>query len=490
MTMKKTLLLLSAIAYAAPLFAQVKIADLKKEDFIGDFDLAVKIIKKDHPNPFKFISEKEFDRKIDSLRKNILADPTVYGYIANSPVHFIRDVHSGEETSYDLGLDIFKSISYFPLAVFIERGRVFVNIKNKEVPFGSEILKINDLPIKQILQEIGSNVDGYIENGTDRMANDFVKVYSLRNRNIKNYAISFIKPGETKISNVVMKPVSAADYFYDSYKGVMPFNLLQRNSNVYSDFVDDKKLGVLTVNTFSLSETDAYKEFSQFFKEVNKKQYRDVVIDVRSNGGGDPAIAALLYSFIAKNSFSNVYSYKTKNITINNPEYWVDGNLRKYSDEDIRNVNNFYYQRFDKVDSTGWYVGNSRLMEGLLTNYPKDKDAFLGNVTILIGSGTISAGTYFASLVKMNKRGQIIGKETASGLDATTAAWFNTYQLPGTKSILRLPRTEIYFFNAIKDRGRGLLPDKELPVELFIKYVLANKDPEMSFAIEQIQKNQ
>ena len=243
---------------------------------------------------------------------------------------------------------------------------------------------------------------------------------------------------------------------------------------------------VITVNTFSLSEENAYKEFSSFFKDLNQRKYKNVIIDVRHNQGGSPAISALLYSFIAKKSFANQYTYKTKNIRLAYPEYIIGENGNKLSEEYIRSSNDYMYQRFDKDSISGFYIGNARLNEGLISNFPPDKDAFKGNVYVLTGAGTISAATYFASLVKKNERGTLIGKETSSGVDATTAAWFVTYELTKTKSTLSLRLSEIYFFNATHDSGRGLLPDQEVPIKSFIKYMLEDKDPEMTYTLEKI----
>ncbi len=106
------------------------------------------------------------------------------------------------------------------------------------------------------------------------------------------------------------------------------------------------------------------------------------------------------------------------------------------SDEDVKANKNFLYQRFDKDSSSSFYIGNARLKEGQLENFPPDKNAFHGKVYVLTGGGTVSAATYFASLVQKNKRGHYCWKRNSSGENVTTAAWFLTYLLPNTKSIL------------------------------------------------------
>ena len=217
---------------------------------------------------------------------------------------------------------------------------------------------------------------------------------------------------------------------------------------------------------------------------MNRRGYQHVIIDIRNNGGGNPAISALLYSFLATQSFPNIYNYRTRVIDISYPEYAVADGQRKLSDEDVRNNRNFLYQRFNKDSISGRYIGNERLKEGMLENYPPDKDAFKGKVYVLTGGGTVSAATYFATLVQKNRRGLIIGKETGSGEQSTTAAWFLNYLLPNTKSILTVPMAELFFFNSTTDNGRGILPDKEVPMEKYLSYIRETTDPELAYAME------
>ncbi|RYG44180.1 MAG: hypothetical protein EOO01_20000 [Chitinophagaceae bacterium] len=266
-----------------------------------------------------------------------------------------------------------------------------------------------------------------------------------------------------------------------------PVNQLARAYWVFRAYDDETKTGTVTVNSFNLQEAYAYKEFSAFFKEVNRRQYKNVIIDIRSNGGGNPGISALLYSFLSGSAFRNEYNYRTKNVGISFADYAIGEGGRKLSDEDIRANRDFLYQRFDMDSSTGFYIGNARLKEGQLENFPPDKDAFKGNVYVLTGGGTVSAATYFASLVQKNKRGLIVGKETGSGEQSTTAAWFLQYLLPKTKSVLTVPMSELYFFNASTDNGKGVIPDREIPLARFVEYVRQGNDPELTYTNELIR---
>ncbi|MHA4811414.1 S41 family peptidase [Flavitalea flava] len=469
--------------------AQIKeLPNLTREGLIADYRLAMQILKEQHPNPYKFIDSATLERKVDSLIKKAAEQNNVFAALQYSPIQLIRDVHTNFRWSDDNTKEIYRTLNFFPFPIMIERGKMLVNIKGGEIPYAAELVSINKQPVKDIINSLTSFAysDGLITTGTDRMYSNFQMVMSLRNYDLKNYEIEFLDPASKSVKKLSMASSTPTRGFHSGKLSVIPVNQLQRAYWIFDSYEDATKTGMLTVNSFNLDESYAYKEFSTFFKEVNKRGYKQVIIDIRNNGGGNPAISALLYSFLSAKPFHNVYNYRARTIDIAYPEYAIADGSRKMSDDDIRNNKNFLYQRFDKDSVSGFYIGNARLKEGQLENFPPDKDAFNGNVYVLTGGGTVSAATYFASLVQKNKRGLIVGKETGSGEQATTAAWFLNYLLPHTKSILTIPISELYFFNSTTDNGRGVLPDKEMPMEKFIGFVRSSEDPELSYTMELI----
>lgn len=476
------------ILLAGSLSASAQVTSFTKEDLISDSRLAMDILKKQHPNPYKFIDSASYDRQVDSLLAKMQQQQNILACSQFSPIRLLRDVHTSLAFSEESGRDMFSQLKALPFPVLVERGRVLVNIKGGPIPYGAEIASINNMPVKELLEVLAgsSYSDGYITTGTDRTYPEFQTRLGMLKLDQPAYTVSYQVPGTPGVKKVTLSAANPSEAFHAKSKAIMPFNLLQRTYNVYSEYDSTSRTGILTVNSFNLQEAYAYKEFSTFFKELNKRKYKNVVIDIRSNGGGNPGISALLYSFLTGSAFRNEYNYRTKTIDIAFAEHAVQQG-RKFSDEDIRSNKDFLYQRFDKDSATGFYVGNARLKEGQLERFPRDKDAFNGQVYVLTGGGTVSAATYFASLVQKNKRGLIVGKETGSGEQSTTAAWFLQYQLPKTRSMLTVPMSEVYFFNATSDNGRGVIPDKEIPLEKFLQYVQASKDPELTFTREIIQ---
>lgn len=467
-----------------------KISELTKDDFVADFELAMNILKKTHPNPYKFKDSLAFNHQADSLRQELEKNPTFPAFLKIMNSSMIPDVHLSASVSEKNEEEWHKASTFFPYPVIIERGRMFINIQGKPVPFGSEVVSINGITTKQILKEFDkfSLSDGYIATGSDRNTWQFQRLFSLIYPPAKFYDLHYLQDGSSKVLKARLTAANATIATHNQQQlRYFPINILQQSDAVYDEFYEKEKTGVLTVNTFQLNEAKAYESFSAFFKEMNKRDYKNVIIDIRNNGGGDPAISSLLYSFLSHGKFENRYNFRTRTLELPYSSYLIDHDSRGLSEEDIKARKNFFYQRFDK-DSSGIYIGNNRLNEGFLTDYPQDKDAFHGHVYLLTGGGTVSAATYFATLVQRNKRGHIIGKETGSGKASTAAHSFDTYRLPGTNSTIKIPLMEIFFFDAKEDNGRGVIPDTAVPIEKYIHYVRQKKDPELSLTFEIIKK--
>lgn len=486
-TISRLLGLLCLLVSFTKAYTQEIDPNFTKENLIADFKLAAEILKKQHPNPYKFVDSLTLERQLDSLWQRLEEAEDVYAVLNHTPVQLFRDVHTQFKVSPANSLRVLKAVNYFPFPILIRDNRIFVNINGEDIPYLSEIKAINGQSTESILAGLAgvSYSDGYISTGTDRAFRSYQTFISWLNSGLDIYSIAYSLPGEDAVLTKDFDALAPSQALHRSDCYVYPFNRLQRRTTVFSEFDKDNELGILTVGSFNIQETHAYREFSNFFREMKQRAYKKVIIDIRDNGGGNPAIAALLYSFLAPEAFDNIYNQRTKTNELVFQDYLLQ-NGQKMTEDQLMGVKNFLHQRFDWDSEAGFYVGNARLTDGQIENYPPDKDAFDGEVFVLTSGGTVSAATYFASLVQKNGRGLIVGNETGSGEASTTAAWFLTYELPHTKSTLTVPMSEIYFFGATEDAGRGVIPDKKVPLDKFLDYAKNYHDPEISYILELI----
>lgn len=471
-------------------FAQEKkIAELTKADFISDFNLGMNILKKQHPYPFKLKDSLTFNRQVDSLRKVIEKDPSYSTFLSVMVQKIIPDKQITFSPSIKMLSEWMKASTFFPFPVMIENNKIFINIEGELVPLGSEILSINKLSSTEIINKFNRYLNNNRKSttATDQITPDFQEFYSIFFPQTKSYELTYIKPGSLVTSSVVLPALKFEVAMHRKKISYFPLNVLQGSKDIDEEFNDQEKVGMLTISSFSPHGVEPYDKFSSFFKEVKKRKYNHVIIDLRNSHGGRLDVAEKLYSFLASGHFKNRYNARTMNLDVTFKDEMIDAQKRKLSSEDLNSRRNYFHENFNK-DSTGFFVGNEKIRENI-KDYPADKDAFSGNIYVLINGRTLTGASYFSLLVQRNKRGYIIGKETGSG--AFSGSSFNTekFHLAKTNSVLEIPIADFFFFDTFSDNGSGVLPDQTIPMEKFKAYILEKKDPELTFALEIIRKS-
>ena len=166
-----------------------------------------------------------------------------------------------------------------------------------------------------------------------------------------------------------------------------------------------------------------------------------MIIDVRSNQGGNDGNGEILYSYLTSKPFRYYASQET--VT----EKFLDSN----------NVN-------------------------LILQQP-DKNNFSGEVFVLINGRSFSGVAEFASVVKTNQRGLFIGEECGGGYYGNTSGNEVHVTLPASQIDVRIP--VVKYTMAVKKlprRENGIVPD-------FIYYhsisdIAENKDSQIDYALK------
>lgn len=468
-------------------FGQKKISDISKEGYLQDFDFIVKLIKNQHPNPFRFITESDFDKKIKAIRVNLVKNPTLENFYLSNPLSLINDSHSDLIPDATLFDELTRNSTFFPLITDVYDNRVFVNQYATDIPSGAEILKVNNVKVKDILEQIPNKVDGDVQASTQKNFSQYISFIFPKS---KEFTIEYTENKNQTPKTIQLKAINYNRFYYNTDKTILPFDTLSATNGI-SGYQLDNDTFIVSIKSFSLSEEYAYQILSNLFTLIKEKNIKNLIIDIRNNNGGSLSNIPLFYSFISnEKSFKNIYKYATKVITINVKENLVDESNRLANASDIISSDNFMNQRFDKNETDNFYYGNNRLDEYYVENYPQDKIAFTGKVALLINNNTVSAATYFAYMFQLNKRGQIIGQETRSCSNFTTAAWFLNYKLPNTESIIALPRSEV-FFNTMANKDnhcRGVIPEHTITADEYQKGLQTYQDAELNLALKVIKQ--
>jgi hypothetical protein len=204
------------------------------------------------------------------------------------------------------------------------------------------------------------------------------------------------------------------------------------------------KSAYMMLNTFATGN-GLRKFFKSSFRNIQKFGIQHLVIDVRSNGGGEAGNSTLLTQYLTDHNFiiaDSLYaikrSSKYRDYIRFQPIYWLITSIitKKKSDG---------YYHF------GYYERH--------VSKPIRKDHFDGNIYILTGGNSFSATTLFVQELKGQKNVKIIGEETGGGAYGNTAWIIPELTLPNTKVRIGIPKFRFVMRRNLIKEARGVMPD-------------------------------
>lgn len=228
---------------------------------------------------------------------------------------------------------------------------------------------------------------------------------------------------------------------------------------------------VLEVNTFPRNnKLRAF--FRQSFREIEQRNIQNLVVDMRSNGGGSVILSNLLTKYIAPHPFKIADSLYA---------------VRRHSEygryQQNRLWNWLFLVFFTRKKEDGHY--HFSLFENKYFR-PKKKHHFGGQTYILTGGNTFSAASIFTKSLKGQPNVTVVGEETGGGAYGNTAWLIPDVTLPNTGVRFRLP-----LFRLVVDKneikGQGVMPD--VPAPPTVEAIRERRDFKLDKALELIKKN-
>jgi Periplasmic protease len=425
-----------------------------REKVINDIDYSIKIMEDVHPNLYAEISKKAFIAKTDSLKRLLplkVSDVEAYKTLRKI-FSQLRDGHTGGGWNFFSNRMAILFRKSFPYKIEIKNERMFVS-KNyfyrNTIPVGSEIIKINGKTSNQCLSEINELLSYETIPFRNAMLssplfwglwNDF-QYFEITYKAPDTKTIRTIRSTGGLISKILAFSESSGKNY--SYK-ILPDNI-----------------GYIEFNSFN--DLDKFKTFlDSTFRSIEHNNVRDLIIDIRKNGGGNSSLGDEIMQYISKTDFKMADSciIKISNELINKKQLnWIDSAKR---------VAGSLYNSHD--------TSKTKLRENSLR--------FKGKSYLLIGGNTFSSATMFACSFQCYNVGKIIGTETG-GLTACFGDVYS-FELPNTK--LNMGVSYKKFYNACGiDNRRGVIPD----------YIIENSfederkgiDRVLKFTIDLIEQN-
>lgn len=321
---------------------------------------------------------------------------------------------------------------------------------------GDEIKAINGKSVREVLNLIFDHhsSDGFINSNkyrlTEQYFNYYYQLYVEKGASRYNLEIIDAK-GQTR-------EVTIDGRNFDQLTGLRS-PPLERAVLTLEHHEEYSYMKIGTFVGYYLRQADLnYESFlAMSFKELKERGVKNLILDLRGNGGGDDNYGAMLVSYFADKPFR-------------------------------------YFDRIEVTDAYSGY-GNIEKRNGKtlmtshkgLTTWDPEEDRFTGNVFVLIDGWSFSTCADVATVLHYHNWAKFIGEETAGGYDGNTSGNSRTLTLANSGIRINLPMWKYTTANpGHKYYGRGVTPD--YPIQQTKNDFLKSRDVVLDKALSLIRQ--
>jgi hypothetical protein len=394
-----------------------------------------------------------------------------------------------------------ESFGYFPFPLKWIEGKWIVNFENNEIPLGAEIVSINSIPISEIIKELHNYYTTDGNNLTGKrvgIMRSFSKYYRLHFGLTQNFKIIYVNPISKQLETKNVEGVNYKTYIENFRK----MHSMAVDQFYYADLRENQKYkykqldsitGILTIHTFDIGEetTKEHLKYKQFldsiFLDIKTQGLKNLIVDVRNNGGGTDPNDLITYSYLTNRNFqeNNQAWISFKKIPFIK---YYDIGIPKFIRPFVVGKYNKQFQEEFPLEKDGKFYQNQNSNDHEIRK--PNQNAFTGNIYLLISPKIASAGSLFAAMLAGNKNTTTIGEETMGGYYGHNGHSSLSYKLPKSKigitfSVVNLEQDVPKKENQKYDRG--IIPDYEI-TQTFDDY-LKNADTQMNFTMKLIDRN-
>lgn len=455
-----------------------------------DLDILKDSLQLLHPALYRYSSEPSFDSIFQTAYKRVNKPMLLSGFygIVAPLVGKIGDIHTTVELPDEYHNYLATKGDLFPFDVRIINKEAFIisnNSLDSTIPAGSKILKINGQPIARVLQKMESyfSSEGFNETfKTKRVEQRFAFHYQFVYGYSKQFKLQYAEESKQPQTKIVLAHPFAAIRVNRAKNGLQyPHlkSLFPQPPYLTLSLNREKQTAILTIKWFQNdvleSSGEQFKPFiDSAFLEITKSDIRNLVIDIRNNGGGESENASYLYSYLSDKPFKFLH--------------YLETNKKTYEIDKERGVKYSFVKdtkKYRTIDSS-MAVRSSQFF-GLNIQQPHSNN-FSGNVFVLIDGLTTSAAPQFASLIKQNKRGLLIGEEAPGALYGGSGRGYAYFYLPNTGLLTMISLYRVGMANpGSKEKDVCIVPDYKTTTT--IGDLLNGVDKDMEFSLKLINSN-
>ena len=400
---------------------------LTKKQAIFDLDALVYTLGQVHPNMFATCNQGEFFSMVERAKAQMpdsLSIPELYR-VAAPIVSALGDGHTILRFPYN---SLFtKKLKRMPMYVGVGSNcKLYAKrCVDNLIPQGSEILSINKTSSGEMIKEMEKYVSGERDfYRLERVDEGFTALFELLYP-AKQFVVVYREKPTQKIKTITLEAATI-----DEYRNRMPQEEKQDLVPDYS-FKIDKKAKVCIMDFRSFRNPGNMKSFADsMFHAMKELGIKNLIIDIRENGGGSSAVGDTLFKYISPKPFTQFGKSLMR----------ISPSTKKLASNPLTPI--------------GWYYYENKTLE---KPYSEVQGHFSGNVYLLVSHHTFSSASSFAWAFKEFGMGKIIGEETG-GMNVCFGDILS-YALPISELHCSISFKRFWQYGADESRIHGTLPD-------------------------------
>ncbi|MEO5643693.1 MAG: S41 family peptidase [Bacteroidia bacterium] len=446
------------------------------EKLLRDFQILRAALEEGYPGMNRYNSKIFTDSLFNSSEKQLQKEmPEREFYLFLSKIVMqLRDGHMDVYPTKNTRDKLANRKCSIPFQAFISGQKMYVqknysNLSDKEL-LGAEIISINGRPVSSIISD-------FLKISSSDGNNETNKFKRLESTGLLTRYLFYLQ-GYTENYKIEYVPFDDSVIKISTLNGIQFENLLKIRKSKYPGVeLLPAEFKLLTSSTAylkieSFNEADYENNKMDFiallkssFDTINSNGIKNLILDLRGNGGGTDEYGKILFSYFIDHEFMYYDS-----LIINKAKF----NFMKYTDhpelkipEDAIRINNA--GTYDVIDHP---------------NVGKQKNStpyYSGKLFILIDGNCFSTTSECLSMLHSYTSAVFIGEESGGGYYGNCSGSVAQLTLPN--SLLQIGIPLMKYSMAVKEykyKDRGVIPDYNiLPT---IKDKILCHDPELEFA--------
>ncbi|MFA9218341.1 MAG: S41 family peptidase [Sphingomonadaceae bacterium] len=413
----------------------------------ADVALLRRALETIHPGLYRYRNHADIDAAFARLQASAsapLSELALWQALALMLAEIHCD-HTKPEASDALSTYRREQPTHLPLRFQLIEGRMIVSANDGQPgapPAGSEITAINGRPLPHILTTLGRAVaydgdashaiDAKLAADSDLAGDDLNEYWPAFYGFAPRWELTWKAPGAEQLQQATLAPITLQQW------SALPTTGAAWRAEFYKDvrWQLDGQRAYLRLDSFvnyrNPVDADAY--LGAYFKAMKAAGTTDLILDLRSNGGGSDEAAIALGRYLLPQRFTWSQPARLKTIRYGDlPQYiatWGDRDaLFQPPASEFRRSADGWWQRLPRRGHA----------DASVVAQPPAADGYRGRLTILTGPRNASAATHAIGLLQQGAHARLVGEDTAGSAEGVTAGTIFLLTLPNSGLKVRIP---------------------------------------------------